>query len=112
MVALMCECWFPTVPHTDRKISVVRLLCWSIRVLGVGCLKLHAVFPAGTSTPSFGQSAAGGPIPFGSQGTPLQGFNAVQFGEASIFFFFFFVFFFFLEVMPSWGFSRDVWLDV
>lgn len=108
MVALMCECWFPTVPHTDRKISVVRLLCWSIRVLGVGCLKLHAVFPAGTSTPSFGQSAAGGPIPFGSQGTPLQGFNAVQFGEASIFFFFFF----FLEVMPSWGFSRDVWLDV
>lgn len=70
--------------HTDRKISVVRLLCWSIRILGVGCLKLHAVFPAGTSTPSFGQSAAGGPIPFGSPGTQLQGFNAVQFGEASV----------------------------
>ncbi|XP_044226399.1 nuclear envelope pore membrane protein POM 121 [Thunnus albacares] len=34
----------------------------------------------GTSTPSFGQSAAG-PIPFGSPGTPVQGFNAVPFGS-------------------------------
>ncbi|CAK6971404.1 nuclear envelope pore membrane protein POM 121 [Scomber scombrus] len=30
----------------------------------------------GTSTPSFGQSTPG-PIPFGSPGTPVQGFNAV-----------------------------------
>ncbi|KAM7373919.1 hypothetical protein PAMP_006607 [Pampus punctatissimus] len=35
----------------------------------------------GTSTPSFGQSAAAGPIPFGSPGTPVQGFNAVPFGS-------------------------------
>uniref|UniRef100_UPI0037E84E0D nuclear envelope pore membrane protein POM 121 n=1 Tax=Semicossyphus pulcher TaxID=241346 RepID=UPI0037E84E0D len=35
----------------------------------------------GTSTPSFGQSAAPGPIPFGSPGTPVQGFNAVPFGS-------------------------------
>ncbi|XP_032389414.1 nuclear envelope pore membrane protein POM 121 isoform X2 [Etheostoma spectabile] len=36
----------------------------------------------GTSTPSFGQSAAAaGPIPFGSPGTPSQGFNAVPFGS-------------------------------
>ncbi|XP_028450602.1 nuclear envelope pore membrane protein POM 121 isoform X1 [Perca flavescens] len=36
----------------------------------------------GTSTPSFGQSAAAaGPIPFGSPGTPAQGFNAVPFGS-------------------------------
>ncbi|TMS14657.1 Nuclear envelope pore membrane protein POM 121 [Larimichthys crocea] len=35
----------------------------------------------GTSTPSFGQSAAVGPIPFGSPGTPVQGFNAVPFGS-------------------------------
>ncbi|XP_036975012.1 nuclear envelope pore membrane protein POM 121 [Acanthopagrus latus] len=34
----------------------------------------------GTSTPSFGQSAPAGPIPFGSPGTPVQGFNAVPFG--------------------------------
>uniref|UniRef100_A0A3Q3X2T0 Uncharacterized protein n=1 Tax=Mola mola TaxID=94237 RepID=A0A3Q3X2T0_MOLML len=33
----------------------------------------------GTSTPSFGQSVAAGPIPFGSPGTPGQGFNAVPF---------------------------------
>ncbi|XP_070773444.1 nuclear envelope pore membrane protein POM 121 [Enoplosus armatus] len=35
----------------------------------------------GTSTPSFGQSAAAGPIPFGSPGTPVQGFNTVPFGS-------------------------------
>ncbi|XP_047185322.1 nuclear envelope pore membrane protein POM 121 isoform X2 [Scophthalmus maximus] len=35
----------------------------------------------GTSTPSFGQSAAAGPIPFGSPGTPVQGFNAAPFGS-------------------------------
>ncbi|KAK2828679.1 hypothetical protein Q5P01_019713 [Channa striata] len=35
----------------------------------------------GTSTPSFGQNAAAGPIPFGSPGTPIQGFNAVPFGS-------------------------------
>ncbi|XP_031725008.1 nuclear envelope pore membrane protein POM 121 [Anarrhichthys ocellatus] len=39
----------------------------------------------GTSTPSFGQSAAAaaaaGPIPFGSPGTPVQNFNAVPFGS-------------------------------
>ncbi|XP_073335614.1 nuclear envelope pore membrane protein POM 121 [Pagrus major] len=35
----------------------------------------------GTSTPSFGQSAPAGPIPFGSPGTPVQGFNAVPFGS-------------------------------
>ncbi|XP_041864395.1 nuclear envelope pore membrane protein POM 121 [Melanotaenia boesemani] len=35
----------------------------------------------GTSTPAFGQSAAAGPIPFGSPGTPGQGFNAVPFGS-------------------------------
>ncbi|XP_030601885.1 nuclear envelope pore membrane protein POM 121 isoform X2 [Archocentrus centrarchus] len=35
----------------------------------------------GTSTPSFGQNAAAGPIPFASPGTPVQGFNAVQFGS-------------------------------
>ncbi|KAI3373921.1 hypothetical protein L3Q82_022490 [Scortum barcoo] len=38
----------------------------------------------GTSTPSFGQSAAG-PIPFGSPGTPVQGFNAVPFGRCVFF---------------------------
>uniref|UniRef100_A0A1A8CB63 POM121 membrane glycoprotein (Rat) n=1 Tax=Nothobranchius kadleci TaxID=1051664 RepID=A0A1A8CB63_NOTKA len=37
----------------------------------------------GTSTPSFGQSAAAGPIPFGSPATPVQGFNPVQFGSAA-----------------------------
>ncbi|XP_060912424.1 nuclear envelope pore membrane protein POM 121 [Labrus mixtus] len=36
----------------------------------------------GTSTPSFGQGAAAGPIPFGSPGTPVQGFNAA-FGSPS-----------------------------
>ncbi|XP_024121794.1 nuclear envelope pore membrane protein POM 121 [Oryzias melastigma] len=35
----------------------------------------------GTSTPSFGQSPAAGPIPFGSPGTPVQGFNPVSFGS-------------------------------
>ncbi|XP_029028756.1 nuclear envelope pore membrane protein POM 121 [Betta splendens] len=36
----------------------------------------------GTSTPSFGQSAPAGPIPFGSPGTPVQGFNqGVPFGS-------------------------------
>ncbi|XP_068187885.1 nuclear envelope pore membrane protein POM 121 [Antennarius striatus] len=35
----------------------------------------------GTSTPSFGQSAPAGPIPFGSPGTPVQGFNPVPFGS-------------------------------
>ncbi|XP_076607057.1 nuclear envelope pore membrane protein POM 121 isoform X2 [Chaetodon auriga] len=37
----------------------------------------------GTSTPSFGQSAAAaaGPIPFGSPGTPVQGFSTVPFGS-------------------------------
>ncbi|XP_026183928.1 nuclear envelope pore membrane protein POM 121 isoform X2 [Mastacembelus armatus] len=35
----------------------------------------------GTSTPSFGQGVATGPIPFGSPGTPVQGFNAVPFGS-------------------------------
>nr|XP_046266278.1 nuclear envelope pore membrane protein POM 121 [Scatophagus argus] len=35
----------------------------------------------GTSTPSFGQSAAPGPLPFGSPATPVQGFNAVPFGS-------------------------------
>ncbi|XP_028322973.1 nuclear envelope pore membrane protein POM 121 [Gouania willdenowi] len=34
----------------------------------------------GTPTPSFGQCTAVGPIPFGSPGTPAQGFNAVPFG--------------------------------
>ncbi|CAJ1063411.1 nuclear envelope pore membrane protein POM 121 [Xyrichtys novacula] len=34
----------------------------------------------GTSTPAFGQGAAG-PNPFGSPGTPVQGFNAVPFGS-------------------------------
>ncbi|XP_075878597.1 nuclear envelope pore membrane protein POM 121 isoform X2 [Nelusetta ayraudi] len=33
----------------------------------------------GTSTPAFGQSTPG-PIPFGSPGTPVQGFNSVPFG--------------------------------
>lgn len=42
---------------------------------------LFVAFFAGTSTPSFGQSAAVGPIPFGSPGTPVQGFNAVPFGR-------------------------------
>lgn len=36
-------------------------------------------FPAGTSTPAFGQSAAPGPIPFG---TPGQGFNSIPFGKS------------------------------
>ncbi|XP_014052596.1 nuclear envelope pore membrane protein POM 121 [Salmo salar] len=31
----------------------------------------------GTSTPTFGQSTAAGPIPFGSPGTPVQGFSAL-----------------------------------
>uniref|UniRef100_A0AAY5K1K6 POM121 transmembrane nucleoporin n=2 Tax=Esox lucius TaxID=8010 RepID=A0AAY5K1K6_ESOLU len=31
----------------------------------------------GTSTPAFGQSTATGPIPFGSPGTPVQGFSAM-----------------------------------
>ncbi|XP_040006036.1 nuclear envelope pore membrane protein POM 121 isoform X2 [Xiphias gladius] len=35
----------------------------------------------GTSTPSFGQSAAAAPVPFGSPGTPVQGFNTVPFGS-------------------------------
>ncbi|XP_076017379.1 nuclear envelope pore membrane protein POM 121 [Genypterus blacodes] len=36
----------------------------------------------GTSTPAFGQSnAAAGPIPFGSPGTPVQGFGAAPFGS-------------------------------
>ncbi|XP_074528247.1 nuclear envelope pore membrane protein POM 121 [Halichoeres trimaculatus] len=35
----------------------------------------------GTSTPSFGQAAAAGPIPFGSPGTPVQGFNTAGFGS-------------------------------
>ncbi|RVE64279.1 hypothetical protein OJAV_G00144190 [Oryzias javanicus] len=35
----------------------------------------------GTSTPSFGQSPAAGPIPFGSPATPVQGFNPVSFGS-------------------------------
>ncbi|XP_040907379.1 nuclear envelope pore membrane protein POM 121 [Toxotes jaculatrix] len=35
----------------------------------------------GTSTPSFGQSAAAGPVPFGSPATPVQGFNSVPFGS-------------------------------
>ncbi|XP_030009705.1 nuclear envelope pore membrane protein POM 121 isoform X2 [Sphaeramia orbicularis] len=35
----------------------------------------------GTSTPSFGQSTAAGPISFGSPGTPVQGFTAAPFGS-------------------------------
>ncbi|XP_022618012.1 nuclear envelope pore membrane protein POM 121-like [Seriola dumerili] len=35
----------------------------------------------GTSTPSFGQNAAAGPIAFGSPGNPVQGFNAAPFGS-------------------------------
>ncbi|XP_034539005.1 nuclear envelope pore membrane protein POM 121 [Notolabrus celidotus] len=35
----------------------------------------------GKSTPSFGQGAAAAPSPFGSPGTPVQGFNAVPFGS-------------------------------
>ncbi|CAB1352399.1 unnamed protein product [Coregonus sp. 'balchen'] len=31
----------------------------------------------GTSTPAFGQSTAAGPVPFGSPGTPVQGFSAM-----------------------------------
>lgn len=49
-------------------------------------LKFYVAFSAGTSTPSFGQSAAAGPIPFGSPGTPVQGFNAVPFGRSLILF--------------------------
>ncbi|XP_046898906.1 nuclear envelope pore membrane protein POM 121 isoform X2 [Hypomesus transpacificus] len=38
----------------------------------------------GTSTPAFGQSAAPGPIPFGTPGTPVQGFNTPSpFGSPS-----------------------------
>ncbi|XP_066551273.1 nuclear envelope pore membrane protein POM 121 isoform X1 [Amia ocellicauda] len=32
---------------------------------------------SGTSTPAFGQGSAGGPIPFGSPGTPAPGFSAL-----------------------------------
>ncbi|XP_008330877.1 nuclear envelope pore membrane protein POM 121 [Cynoglossus semilaevis] len=35
----------------------------------------------GTSTPSFGQSTAVGPVPFGSPATPLQGFSPSPFGS-------------------------------
>ncbi|XP_008426898.1 nuclear envelope pore membrane protein POM 121 isoform X1 [Poecilia reticulata] len=35
----------------------------------------------GTLTPSFGQGATPGPIPFGSPATPVQGFNAGPFGS-------------------------------
>ncbi|XP_015239096.1 PREDICTED: nuclear envelope pore membrane protein POM 121-like [Cyprinodon variegatus] len=35
----------------------------------------------GTSTPSFGQGATPGPLPFGSPATPVQGFNPVPFGS-------------------------------
>ncbi|TNM84448.1 hypothetical protein fugu_008626 [Takifugu bimaculatus] len=38
-----------------------------------------AFFSPGTPTPTFGQSAAQGPIPFG---TPAQGFNSVPFGAS------------------------------
>ncbi|XP_042183786.1 nuclear envelope pore membrane protein POM 121 [Oncorhynchus tshawytscha] len=34
-------------------------------------------FNFGTSTPAFGQSTAAGPVPFGSPGTPVQGFSAM-----------------------------------
>lgn len=53
----------------------------------LGLIKLCAPLSAGTSTPSFGQSAAAGPIPFGSPGTPVQGFNAVPFGRSLMLFF-------------------------
>lgn len=43
---------------------------------------LVTVSSAGSSTPSFGQTAATGPIPFGSPGTHVQGFNAVPFGRS------------------------------
>lgn len=50
-------------------------------------LLFHRVvaFLSGTSTPTFGQSAAPGPIPFGTPGTPVQvqGFNSVPFGKLS-----------------------------
>ncbi|CDQ65987.1 unnamed protein product [Oncorhynchus mykiss] len=39
-----------------------------------------------TSTPAFGQSTAAGPVPFGSPGTPVQGFSAMgssSFGSPS-----------------------------
>lgn len=47
-------------------------------------LLFHRVvaFSSGTSTPTFGQSAAQGPIPFGTPGTPVQGFNSVPFGKS------------------------------
>uniref|UniRef100_A0A4W5JFN9 POM121 transmembrane nucleoporin n=1 Tax=Hucho hucho TaxID=62062 RepID=A0A4W5JFN9_9TELE len=38
-------------------------------------------FNFGTSTPAFGQSTAAGPVPFGTPGTPVQGFSAM--GSAS-----------------------------
>uniref|UniRef100_A0A096MDV8 POM121 transmembrane nucleoporin n=1 Tax=Poecilia formosa TaxID=48698 RepID=A0A096MDV8_POEFO len=40
-----------------------------------------ALLSSGTSTPSFGQGATPGPIPFGSPATPVQGFNAGPFGS-------------------------------
>uniref|UniRef100_A0A8C7ST00 POM121 transmembrane nucleoporin n=1 Tax=Oncorhynchus mykiss TaxID=8022 RepID=A0A8C7ST00_ONCMY len=43
-------------------------------------------FNFGTSTPAFGQSTAAGPVPFGSPGTPVQGFSAMgssSFGSPS-----------------------------
>lgn len=41
-------------------------------------------FSASTSTPTFGQSAAPGPIPFGTSG---QGFNSIPFGKSYSLFF-------------------------
>lgn len=51
----------------------------------VGLIQSLTVLATGTSAPSFGQSAASGPIPFGSPGTPLQGFNAVPFGRLLVY---------------------------
>ncbi|XP_068600638.1 nuclear envelope pore membrane protein POM 121 [Brachionichthys hirsutus] len=36
----------------------------------------------GPAAPSFGQSSPAGPVPFGTPGTPVQGFNPVSFGSA------------------------------
>lgn len=36
-----------------------------------------AVTCTGMATPAFGQSTAAGPVPFGSPGTPVQGFSAL-----------------------------------
>ena len=59
-----------------------RLMVNSIHCLYLWLTNLRAAISAGTSTPSFGQNVAAGHIPFGSPGTPGQGFNAVPFGRS------------------------------